>query len=160
MYAWCCWCSCQPPLLLNLSARVSCPCICNIAQVHAPPLPLFCLLCTHLHPSMLAQQPSKLPDFKRHACVCALPVYSTSRVYASPTPISTCLLCLGPGAPSTLAQQPSKLPDFIRFRLEVRALRQQQEDLLVALPAQVADLYASVKAWGFRLPHNDQVGLV
>lgn len=109
---------------------------------------------------MLAQQPSKLPDFKRHACVCALPVYSTSRVYASPTPISTCLLCLGPGAPSTLAQQPSKLPDFIRFRLEVRALRQQQEDLLVALPAQVADLYASVKAWGFRLPHNDQVGLV
>lgn len=86
--------------------------------------------------------------------------------------IPTCMLqvltggCLPPalpfpfdhGARRLLAQQPSKLPDFIRFRLEVRALRQQQEDLLVALPAQVADLYASVKAWGFRLPHNDQVG--
>jgi hypothetical protein len=63
--------------------------------------------------------------------------------------------CLSPV--SGLSQQPSKLPEFITFRLHVRALRQQQEDLLVALPAQVADLYASVKAWGFRLPHNDQV---
>lgn len=57
-----------------------------------------------------------------------------------------------------LAQQPSKLPDFISFRLEVRGVRQQQEDLLVALPAQVSDLYAAVTAWGFRLPHTDQVG--
>jgi hypothetical protein len=61
---------------------------------------------------------------------------------------------------SDLAQQPSRLPDFISFRLAVRAIRQQQEDLLVSLPAQVAELYASVTAWGFRLPHTDQVGVL
>jgi hypothetical protein len=68
------------------------------------------------------------------------------------------LLCPAvPPACSQLTQQPSKLPHFIAFRLAVRAIRQQQEDLLVALPAQVADLYASVTSWGFRLPNNDQV---
>lgn len=60
------------------------------------------------------------------------------------------------GVSRDLAQQPSKLPDFISFRLAVRAVRQQQEDLLVALPAQVSDLYITVTAWGFRLPHTDQ----
>lgn len=40
----------------------------------------------------------------------------------------------------------------------MRAVKQQQEDLLVVLPAQVADLYSTVTAqWGFRLPHADQV---
>lgn len=78
----------------------------------------------------------------------------------SHTVLTSCICLHGFACPvlcSELAQQPSKLPDFITFRLHVRALKQQQEDLLVALPAQVADLYASVTAWGFRLPHNDQV---
>lgn len=67
--------------------------------------------------------------------------------------------CLLACACSELAQQPSKLPDFITFRLHVRGVRQQQEDLLVVLPAQVADLYACVTDWGFSLPQADQVRL-
>lgn len=73
---------------------------------------------------------------------------------------SACLpACVPARACSELAQQPSKLPDFITFRLHVRGVRQQQEDLLVVLPAQVADLYACVTDWGFSLPQADQVRL-
>jgi hypothetical protein len=71
-----------------------------------------------------------------------------------PGPLSPCYLT---SACSQLTQQPSKLPEFIAFRLAVRAIRQQQDYLLVALPAQVAGLYNSVTSWGFRLPSTDQV---
>lgn len=56
-----------------------------------------------------------------------------------------------------LSQQPTKLPDYLAFRAHVNSIHQSREDLLVALPGQVQDMYATVTGWGFRLPHTDQV---
>jgi hypothetical protein len=56
-----------------------------------------------------------------------------------------------------LAQQPAKLPEFLAFKAHVAGISQCRENLLLALPGDVQDLWSTVTGWGFRLPQTDQV---
>lgn len=60
-----------------------------------------------------------------------------------------------------MSQQPSKLVEFISFKLRVKDVWQQREQLSVMRPGQVHLMYATAADWasagGGKLPHTDQV---